>query len=83
MVVDIFSGSDETLKVYDLGVVGWIIFVAMRGQHKPIYECNLESSLLTNFFIGKFFIVQIFGSDKKKLPLDKVSCFFHSSQLSQ
>ena len=54
MVVEYFYGSDETLKVaqnYDLG---------FAGEEQPMHGCNLESSLLSNFFIGKYFIVQMF-----------------------
>ena len=57
-VVEFFFGSGKILnvaKINDLGVVGWFFFVVVRSQQKPMYECNLESSLLSNFFIGKDF----------------------------
>ena len=74
MAVEFFSGSDETLKVakiYDLGFVGWLFFVAVRSHQQPMHECNLESSLLSNFFIQKDFIVQIFRMGRKNLPRGK------------
>ena len=44
MVVEFFSGIDETLKVaknYDLGFVGWLFFVAMRSHQQQMHGCNL------------------------------------------
>ena len=68
----IFSQSYKTLKVaknYDLGFVGWLFFVAVRSHQRPLHGCNLESSLLSNFFIGKDFIVKMFSKWRKTCPL--------------
>ena len=70
MVVEFFSGSDKTLKVaknYDLGFVGWLFFVVVRSHQQPMHGCNLESSLLSNLFIRKYFIVQMFRKWRKNL----------------
>ena len=49
----------------------WVLlvdsFVIVRGQQESIYENNLPSSLLSNFFIGKDWKVQISESNKKNL----------------
>ena len=57
MVVGFFSRSDKTLKLAK-GVVGWLFFVTVRSHQQPMHGCNLESSLLLNFFIRKDFILQ-------------------------
>ena len=54
-------------KIYDLCVVSRLFLVVVRCQQKPMYECNLESSVLLNFFVRKDFIVQIFRKLQKKL----------------
>ena len=41
-------------------------FVVVRSQQNPMYECNFESSLISNFFVRKDFIVQIFQKSQKK-----------------
>ena len=50
----------KVAKNYDFGVIGQLFFVEVRSQQKLMYESNLEKSLLSNFFIGKDFIVQMF-----------------------
>ena len=64
MVEEIFFSRNKkkTLKVTkNLGFrCCWLIlFFYSEGQQKSIYECNLESSPISNFFIGKDCIVQI------------------------
>ena len=54
-------------------VFGWFFFVVVRSQQKEMYECNLESSLLSNFFNGKEFIVPIFWEWQKNLPTCNLS----------
>ena len=52
-------GGHKILKVAknnDFGVVGWF---CCSSEQKTLFECNLESSLLWNFFIGRGIIVQI------------------------
>ena len=74
MVVEFFSGSDETLKVANnlwFRFCWLIIFSAVRSHQQPMHGCILESSRLSNFFIGKDFIVQIFRKWRKNLPKTK------------
>ena len=70
MVVEIFSVSDKTLKCkkknFNLAVIGWFFFVVVRRQQKPIKECNLESSFLSNVFFEKDLYRKFSGSAKKK-----------------
>ena len=78
----IFSGSYKPLKVAKslwFRFCWLIFFVALRSHQQPMHGCNLESSLLSNFFIGKDFIVQMFRKWHKTCPLIKrwlrVFCF--------
>ena len=48
----------KIFNLFNLGVVGRFFFVVptvVRSYQKPIYECNLESSFLSNGFIVKDF----------------------------
>ena len=36
-----------------------------------MFECSFESSLVSNLFLRKDFIVQIFESHKKNLPIEQ------------
>ena len=60
-------------KTYDLGFVGWFFLVAVRSHKQIMHGCNLESSLLSNFFIIKDFIVHMFRKWTKNLPFTKIS----------
>ena len=82
-----FSGSDETLKVaknYNLGFACWLFFVAVRSHQQPMHGCNLVSSLLSNFFIGKDCIVQMFRKWRKNIFNFKyflfIAVFLHVSK---
>ena len=67
----IFFRSDKTLKVAkkikDKSVVCWFFLVLVRSQQKPMYACNLESSLHSNIFAEKEIIVQLLRMWQKKL----------------
>ena len=59
-------------KINNWFVISQIYFVVVRSHQKPMYEWNLESSLLLNFFIRHNLIVQIFQKSRKNLPLWKI-----------
>ena len=71
MVVEFFFGSDQTLNFSkNLGFRWcWLTFFAVvTSNQKPMHGWNLESSVLSNFFIGNNFILQIFRKWRKNLP---------------
>ena len=78
IVVEIFSRSDKTLKVAKnlwFRFYCLIIFVALMSHQQPMNEWNLESSLLSNFFMRKDFRVQMLRKSRKNLPFNNLYSF--------